>query len=112
VIGLGGPGSMIGFDLGRTSNPVERLASATGIINQAGFVATLTMVVAVGAILDQRSGGGSAGYTPDAFRWAMSFQYVLWALGAVQILRYRVKGRAHALRLDPLARTRTAFQPG
>ncbi|GAA0224786.1 MFS transporter [Cryptosporangium japonicum] len=107
VIGLGGPGSMIGFDLGRTSNPVERLASATGIINQAGFVASLTVVVAVGAILDARTGGG--GYTPDAFRWAMSFQYVLWALGAVQIVRYRVKGRAHALRLDPLAHTRTAF---
>ncbi|SHN46198.1 MFS transporter [Cryptosporangium aurantiacum] len=112
VVGLGGPGSVIGFDLGRTSNPVERLASATGIINQAGFVASLTVVVAIGAILDWRSGGGAgADYTPDAFRWAMSFQYVLWTLGVVQILRYRARGRAHALRLDPLARTRTAFQP-
>ncbi|TQS45972.1 MFS transporter [Cryptosporangium phraense] len=111
IIGLGGPGSMIGFDLGRTSNPIERLASATGIINQAGFVASLTVVVAIGAILDWRTPAGGTDYTPDAFRWAMSFQYVLWALGAVQIWRYRVRGRAHALRLDPLARTRTALQP-
>ncbi|MFI5956243.1 nitrate/nitrite transporter [Cryptosporangium sp. NPDC051539] len=111
VIGLGGPGSMIGFDLGRTSNPLNRLASATGIINQAGFVASLTVVVAIGAILDWRTGGTGSDYTPDAFRWAMSFQYVLWALGAVQIWRYRVRGRAHALSLDPLAPTRTALQP-
>ena len=111
VIGLGGPGSVIGFDLGRTSNPPQRLASATGIINQAGFVASLTVVVAIGAILDWRTGGAGGGYTPDAFGWAMSFQYVLWVLGVVQILRYRSKGRAHALRQDPLARTRTAFQP-
>ncbi|GAA3397959.1 MFS transporter [Cryptosporangium minutisporangium] len=105
VIGLGGPGSVIGFDLGRTSNPPARLASATGIINQAGFVASLTVVVAIGAILDWRSGGGpGADYTPDAFRWAMSFQYVLWALGATQIFRYRRKGRAHAL-LHGLPRT-------
>ncbi|MFI5958925.1 nitrate/nitrite transporter [Cryptosporangium sp. NPDC051539] len=97
VIGLGGPGSMIAFDLARTSNPAERLASATGIVNQAGFVASLTVVVAIGAILDWRSGGG---YRPDAFGWAMSFQYLLWALGAGQILRYRKKGRAHALSLD------------
>lgn len=112
VIGLGGPGSAIGFDLGRTSNPLERLASATGIINQGGFVASLVVVVAIGTILDWRSGGGSgADYTPEAFEWAMSFQYLLWALGATQIVRYRIKGRAHALRIDPLARTRTAFQP-
>ena len=38
VVGIGGPASMIGFDVGRTSNPHERLASASGIINQGGFV--------------------------------------------------------------------------
>ncbi|WP_245155890.1 MFS transporter [Nocardioides sp. 503] len=94
VVGIGGPASMIGFDLGRTSNPVERLASASGIINQAGFTASLVLVVAIGIILDWRTPGGSTAYTPGAFQWAMSAQYVLWALGLLQIWRYRRRARA------------------
>jgi hypothetical protein len=101
VTGVGGPASMIGFDLGRTSNPPHRLASATGIINQGGFYASLVLVIAVGLILDWRTPGDSADYTPSAFRWAMSFQYVLWGLGLVQIWRYRVKARARLRTEDP-----------
>ncbi len=43
VMGVGGPASMIGFDLARTSNPADRLGSATAIVNQAGFVASLVL---------------------------------------------------------------------
>lgn len=94
VVGVGGPASMIGFDLGRTSNPVERLASASGIINQAGFTASLLLVVAIGVVLDLRTPGASTAYTPESFRWAMSTQYVLWGIGLVQIWRYRRRARA------------------
>ena len=94
VTGVGGPASMIGFDLGRTSNPAERLASATGIINQGGFYASLVLVVAIGLILDWRTPGDSTAYTPEAFRWAMSFQYVLWGVGLTQVWRYRRRTRA------------------
>lgn len=94
VTGVGGPASMIGFDLGRTSNPAERLASASGIINQAGFSASLVLVISVGLILDWRTPGSSTAYTPSAFRWAMSAQYVLWAVGLLQVWRYRRKVRA------------------
>jgi hypothetical protein len=94
VTGVGGPASMIGFDVGRTSNPAERLASASGIINQGGFVASLLLVVAIGVVLDWRTPGDSASYTPSAFRWAMSTQYVLWALGLTQVWRYRRRARA------------------
>jgi len=93
VTGVGGPASMIGFDLGRTSNPAERMASASGIINQAGFSASLVLVVAIGLVLDWRTPGASTAYTPEAFRWAMSFQYVLWGLGLLQIWRYRHRTR-------------------
>jgi MFS family permease len=94
VIGVGGPASMIGFDLARTSNPAERLASANGIINQAGFSASLVLVVAIGLVLDWRTPGGSAAYDASAFRWAMCTQYPLWALGLIQVWRYRLKTRA------------------
>jgi nitrate/nitrite transporter NarK len=93
VVGVGGPASMIGFDLGRTSNPSERLASASGIINQAGFIASLVLVLAIGLVLDWRTPGDSAAYSPSAFRWAMSAQYVLWAVGVLQVVRYRVRTR-------------------
>lgn len=94
VTGVGGPASMIGFDLGRTSNPAERLASATGIINQGGFYASLLLVVSIGLVLDWRTPGDSTAYTPEAFRWAMSCQYVLWAVGLTQVWRYRRRTRA------------------
>ncbi len=94
VTGVGGPASMIGFDLGRTSNPAERLASASGIINQAGFSASLVLVISIGLILDWRTPGASTAYAPSAFRWAMSAQYVLWGIGLLQIWRYRRRLRA------------------
>ncbi|MEI5673992.1 MULTISPECIES: MFS transporter [unclassified Nocardioides] len=93
VTGVGGPASVIGFDLGRTSNPAARLASATGIINVAGFVASLGLVVAIGLVLDWRAPGTSTDYGPADFRWAMSVQYLVWGLGLTQIVRYRVKAR-------------------
>jgi len=98
VAGAGGPASMIGFDVGRTSNPARRLASASGIINQGGFIAALLMVLAVGWVLDWRTPGGGSDYTPTAFRWAMCVQYVGWLVGGVQILRYRHRVRTSTTR--------------
>jgi MFS family permease len=106
VIGIGGPASMIGFDLARTSNPAERLASANGIINQAGFSASLVLVVAIGLILDWRTPGGSSDYSASAFRWAMSAQYPLWALGLFQVWRYRRRARAIVNRAELTATAR------
>jgi len=90
--GCGAPASMIGFDVGRTSNPPDRMASATGIINQGGFVAAVVVVFAVGAVLDLMT-PESSDYTPEAFRAAMSVQYLLWGLGVAQIWRYRSQVR-------------------
>jgi len=98
VVGVGGPASMIGFDVARTSNPPHRLASASGIINQGGFLASLLLVVSIGLVLDWRTPGDSTAYTPEAFRWAMSTQYVLWTVGLTQVWRYRRRARAHTPR--------------
>ena len=89
VTAVGGPGSMVGFDLARTFNPPTRVGSATGIVNVGGFVASLSTVTLIGVILDLVAPGGPSTYTADSFRAAMSVQYVVWAIGVVQIVRYR-----------------------
>ncbi|GAA1744513.1 MFS transporter [Aeromicrobium alkaliterrae] len=94
VVGIGGPASVIGFEYGREFNPDARLGAAIGIINQGGFYASLILVVAIGLVLDWRTPTGSD-YTAEAFRWAMSAQYVLWALGLANIWRARRRTRRH-----------------
>ncbi|MEV1333780.1 MFS transporter [Micromonospora costi] len=93
VLAVNGPASMIGFDYARTFNPASRIGSATGIVNVGGFVASIVLVLAVGVVLDLATPAGRS--TPDlaAFRWAFAVQYALWALGAVQVLRYRNAAR-------------------
>jgi MFS family permease len=88
ALGLGGPGSMIGFDLARTFNPPRRLGTATGIVNVGGFVASLLTILLIGLILDART-GGSASYDIGDFKVAMSVQYLVGAVGLVGILRTR-----------------------
>lgn len=88
ALGLGGPGSMIGFDLARTFNPPSRLGTATGMVNVGGFVASLVSILLVGLILDART-GGTASYDIDDFKVAMSVQYLVGAVGLVGIVRTR-----------------------
>ncbi|MFC7527446.1 nitrate/nitrite transporter [Actinoplanes sp. GCM10030250] len=88
ALGLGGPGSMIGFDYARTFNPPSRLGTATGVVNVGGFVASLLTIELIGLILDART-GGSADYHISDFRLAMSVQFLVAAVGLAGILRTR-----------------------
>lgn len=88
ALGLGGPGSMIGFDYARTFNPPSRLGTATGVVNVGGFVASLLTILLIGLILDART-GGSADYHIADFRVAMSVQFAVAAIGVIGILRTR-----------------------
>ena len=99
VTALGGPASMVGFDLARSFTPRERIGSALGVVNVGGFVASLSAMALIGIVLDQVTPGGPTAYTLDGFRLAMAVQFPFWALGAVQIWRYRRKAIAH-LRSD------------
>ena len=103
LIAVGGPGSMIGFDLARTFNPPTRIGSASGIVNTGGFIATLAAVALVGVVLDRVAPAGPSTWDVDAFRAAMTVQYPVWALGLVQVLRYRRRARRAALEADPEA---------
>jgi len=88
ALGLGGPGSMIGFEFARTFNPPSRLGTATGIVNVGGFVASLLTILLIGLILDART-GGAANYDISDFKVAMAVQYLFGAVGLVGILRTR-----------------------
>jgi MFS family permease len=94
ALGLGGPGSMIGFDFARSFNPPSRLGTATGVVNVGGFVASLVTIELIGLILDYRTGGGND-YHIDDFRVAMSVQFLVAAAGVAGILRTRRLTRRH-----------------
>ncbi|MGY1808336.1 nitrate/nitrite transporter [Blastococcus sp. SYSU D00669] len=98
VLGTNGPGSMIGFDYARTENPAERMGSASGVVNVGGFVASLLTILAVGAVLDLLTPGGSTGYDLDAFRAAFAVQYLFWAIGLAGVVRHRRQLRARMAR--------------
>jgi hypothetical protein len=92
---------MLGLDYARTFNPTTRFGAANGMVNTGGFIATLLCIGMVGVLLDASSGG--APQTITDFKWALTFQYVLWGIGTVQILRYRRRARATLARYNPEA---------
>ncbi|MBY6368740.1 MFS transporter [Rhodococcoides corynebacterioides] len=88
VISVGGPGSAIGFDYARTFNPSVALGTAQGMVNIGGFLASLLVMQAMGAILN-----AFGGYSVDAFRVAWSTQYVVWIVAATGVVICRRKAR-------------------
>ncbi|NKQ57267.1 MFS transporter [Amycolatopsis sp. K13G38] len=76
-LSMGGPASMIGFALARDYNPLQRVGTATGVVNCGGFVATTITALAVGVLL-QVSGGD--------FRLALLSVVGVLALGTFRML--------------------------
>ena len=104
VLGSNAPGSMVGFDYARTENPPTRVGSATGIVNVGGFLAALLTILVAGLVLTALAGGVASASLAD-FRVALSFQFVLWGVGAAGVLRSRSRLKAErGLTLDPLHR--------
>ena len=101
--------------------PPEVSGRANGLVNIGGFSASLLTMGLVGVVLDVRAPGGQSTYDLGDFRAAMCVQYVFWAIGAFQVVRYRRKAVAHLARVqmralfgEALARTsslRYAGQP-
>lgn len=89
VLAGGGPGSLIGFDFARSFNPPDRLGTATGIVNVGGFFASLVTILLIGLVLDVVAPAGGSAYTLDAFRIALSVQFLVWAVGVAGVLSTR-----------------------
>ncbi len=96
AIAVGGPASMTGLDIARTSNRRDLVGTATGLANVGGFTASLLTMLGIGAVLSlARSGAGGLPVAGDgsAFRLAFAVFYLVWAVGVVQVVRMRRRVR-------------------
>ena len=103
VTAVGGPSSLVGFDLARTFHPSSHLGRASGVVNSGGFLASLLCIGLIGLVLDRIAPGAAGEYTRSEMRVAMSVQFLFWGLGAVQLVRYRRKGLRHLESVSPAA---------
>lgn len=99
VLGVGGPGSLIGFDFARTFNPQRSLGSANGVVNVGGFTASFVTMYLIGVLLDAQDGLRVAQgeqsdlYALDSFRLAFAVQFVVIGVGVGFLLRARRRTR-------------------
>jgi hypothetical protein len=96
-----GIAAIMTFDFARAFNPPKRLGSAIGLVNVGGFAGTLTSILAIGLVLQLVSPHGSTAYSLTAFKLAFATQYLLWALGIAQTLRWRRRTERLLAERDP-----------
>lgn len=103
AIGMGGPGSLVGFDVARTFNPSHALGSASGIVNSGGFLGGFVSVFFMGVVIDAvraTGGSGAALYSLDAFRLGFLVPVAVIALGVVGLLVARRRTRRRMFELE------------
>jgi hypothetical protein len=90
---LGGPASMAAFAVARDYNPARTLGTASGVVNVAGFTATVVATVAFGAVLDAQGGAG-----PRSMRFALLVLVVVELFGAWRLGTWYRRVRADVRR--------------
>lgn len=93
--GVGGPASMVAFEVIRTYTPTTQRGIGTGIANMGGFAGALLNVLVIGLILDFLGAGTPDTYNLQAFRVAMAFQIPMMILGIVMMLVERGKAKRY-----------------
>jgi len=95
ALALGGPGSNIGFDYIRTSQPPQRVGTGTGVVIMGGFIACLVSILVIGITLDAAAVGGHD--ARHAYTLALATQAPIYLIGLVGIhlsrRRLRTAGR-------------------
>lgn len=86
VMPLGGPASMIAFEVSRSHTPRSFIGFGTGFVNTAGFIASLLMILFIGLVLDWQGAGSPENYSLGAFKVAFAVQIPLWAFGLTMIV--------------------------
>jgi hypothetical protein len=107
AMGIGGPGSQIGFDYARTYNPPASLGGASGFVNVGGFTASFSMMFLIGLLLDLQHGiTGAPLYSLGAFKVALSVQYLVVGGGTIAFFLTRRLARRdlqrEGVRVGPL----------
>lgn len=100
AIAAGGPASVISFDFARTFNPPHLMGTATGLVNTGGFIGAFISIYAIGFIMDLLYSSAPAGtelYNLPAFKVALSFQFLMAAIGVTFMLIERGKARRQLL---------------
>ena len=94
IMPVGGPVSMIAFEVARSHTPRSFAGFGTGLVNTGGFTATLIVIFCIGLVLDQLGAGTPETYSLGAFRIAFAVQIPVWVIGIVMILIESRKTRA------------------
>lgn len=93
IIPIGGPSSMIAFEVARSHTPRSFSGFGTGFVNTGGFTAGLIGMMAVGIVLDLQGAGSPETYSLHAFKLAFAVQIPLWIIGLLGIFVERRKTR-------------------
>lgn len=91
ILPLGGPASMISFEVARSHTPRSFAGLSTGFVNTGGFIAALSVVMGIGVILDALGAGSPETYSLRAFQIAFAVQVPFWLLGLIMIFIERRK---------------------
>ena len=86
ILPLGGPASMIAFEVARSHTPRSYAGFGTGLINTGGFTASLLVILLIGLVLDVQGAGSPDDYSLHAFQVAFAVQVPFWVLGIVMII--------------------------
>jgi MFS family permease len=86
IIAVGGPTSMIAFEVSRSHLPRSFAGFGTGLVNTAGFTASLLVILCIGLVLDAQGAGSPENYSLETFRWAFAVQLPVLLLGIVMML--------------------------
>lgn len=90
-LSISGSASVVGFDFARTSVQAKRLGIASGIVNAAGFLVALIIMMLMGVVLDLTSVNGQ--YVLSSFRYAYIVQFICLGVCALLFLYFRRKTR-------------------
>ena len=86
IIAVGGPTSMIAFEVARSHTPRSFAGFGTGLVNTGGFTSSLLVIFLIGLALDLQGAGSPALYTLEAFRWALAVQLPFLLLGITMLI--------------------------
>lgn len=93
VVALGGPASMISFEVLRSHCPRRYAGFATGLVNTGGYISALLTILLIGLILDWQGAGSPELYSLEAFKVAFAVQIPFLLLGLTMIVIEWVRTR-------------------